>query len=390
MPTLFTSESVSNGHPDKICDQISDAILDDALKQDPNSRVACEVMIKTGLVLIAGEMTTQAWVDVDKITRRVIRDIGYSGHNFGFDADTCSVINSIGQQSADIAMGVDRESPQKMGAGDQGLMFGYACDETKSLMPAAITYAHQLVEQHKKIRNNNTVDFLGPDAKSQVTLRYDGDKIIGIDTVVLSTQHLAGISQEKIHEAVMEHIIKPILPTNLLLSDTRFFINPTGLFVVGGPVADSGLTGRKIIVDTYGGMARHGGGCFSGKDPSKVDRSAAYMARYIAKNIVAAKLAKKCEIQLAYAIGIAEPVSIRVDTFGTNTYAEEIIEKAVSETFDMSPYGIIQTLDLLRPIYEKTATFGHFGRELAEFSWEKTNKIEALQSLCKTHENAKN
>jgi S-adenosylmethionine synthetase len=385
MYRYFTSESVANGHPDKICDQISDAILDNALSQDQNSRVACEVIIKTGLVLIAGEMTTQAWVDVDQITRRVIRDIGYCGHNFGFDADSCSVINSIGRQSADIAMGVDRESPEKMGAGDQGLMFGYACNETESYMPAAITYAHQLVEQHKKVRDENSNNFFGPDAKSQVTLRYDGDNIIGIDTVVLSTQHLAGIKQETIHEAVMESIIKPVLPEHLILPDTRFLINPTGLFIIGGPVADSGLTGRKIIVDTYGGMARHGGGCFSGKDPSKVDRSAAYMARYIAKNIVAAKLAKKCEIQLAYAIGVAEPVSIRVDTFGTNSCAEETIESAVRQTFDMSPHGIIRMLNLLRPIYEKTATFGHFGRELPEFTWEQTDKVSELQSICKAN-----
>lgn len=379
MYQLFTSESVSNGHPDKICDQISDAILDNALEQDPQSRVACEVMIKTGLVLIAGEMTTKAWVDVDKIARRVIRDIGYQGQQFGFDADTCAVINSIGRQSQDIAMGVDRNAPEEMGAGDQGLMFGYACNETPSLMPAAIMLSHQLMERHNHCRQNGIVDFFGPDAKAQVTLRYQGDKILGIDTVVLSTQHLAGRPQEAIHKAVMEHIIEPTLPKEWILNDTKYFINPTGLFVIGGPVADSGLTGRKIIVDTYGGMARHGGGCFSGKDPSKVDRSAAYMARYIAKNIVAAKLANKCEIQLAYAIGVKEPVSVRVETFGTNTCPEEHIEKAVLQTFDMTPFGITQTLSLLKPVYEKTAAFGHFGRELTEFSWEKTDKINQLK-----------
>lgn len=376
--TLFTSESVAEGHPDKIADQISDAILDALLKQDPHSRVACETLVKNGMVLIAGEISTSAWVDMEQLARDTITDIGYTKPEYGFDADTCAVLTAIGKQSPDIAMGVDR-TDKELGAGDQGLMFGYATNETDVLMPAAITFAHRLVKQQAKLRRSKKLPWLRPDAKSQVTLRYVDNKPVGIDCVVLSTQHDAEIDQKTLYEAVMDEIIKPVLPAEWLDDDTRYFINPTGRFVIGGPVGDCGLTGRKIIVDTYGGMARHGGGCFSGKDPSKVDRSAAYAARYVAKNIVAAGLADRCEVQLSYAIGVPEPTSISVDTFGTGKIGEARISELVREHFDLRPNGIITTLDLLRPIYKKTASYGHFGRMDPDFSWEKTDKATMLQ-----------
>ena len=377
---LFTSESVSEGHPDKVSDQISDAILDALLAQDPKSRVAVETLVNTGLALVAGEVTTTAVIDVEDIIRGVILDIGYDGSSEGFDGHNCAVLNAIGKQSPDISMGVTAGEGlhKEQGAGDQGLMFGYACDETEVLMPAPITYAHLLVAKQAEVRKNGKLPFLLPDAKSQLTYRYVDGKPHSIDAIVLSTQHTADVSQEQIHEAVMEEIIKPVLPAEMLDGDTKYHINPTGQFIVGGPHGDCGLTGRKIIVDTYGGMARYGGGAFSGKDPSKVDRSAAYLARYIAKNIVAAGIASKCEVQLSYAIGVAEPTSILVDTFGTGKIDDGKITKLVREHFDCKPAGLIATLDLLRPIYRETAAYGHFGRE--QFSWEKTDKADALKS----------
>lgn len=379
MTKLFTSESVSEGHPDKIADQISDAVLDAILQQDVNAHVACETFCKTGMVLVGGEITTSAWVDIEELVRRTVRDIGYIDSNMGFDANSCAVLNAIGKQSPDINQGVSRQDPKKQGAGDQGLMFGFATNETDVLMPAPITYAHRLVKRQAEVRKNGTLNWLRPDAKSQVTFVYDDDdKIIGIDAIVLSTQHRADIDHKKLEEAVMEEIIKPVIPEKWISSKTKYFINPTGRFVIGGPMGDCGLTGRKIIVDTYGGYARHGGGAFSGKDPSKVDRSAAYAARYVAKNIVAAGLAKKCEIQVSYAIGVAEPTSIRIDTFGTGVVNDEKIEQIVKANFDLRPYGLIEMLDLKRPIYRNTAVYGHFGR--VEFPWEQTNKAEQLRS----------
>ena len=376
---LFTSESVSEGHPDKIADQISDAVLDAIIAQDPNARVACETLIKTGMAMVAGEVTTSAWVDLESIVRKTITDIGYNSSDVGFDGATCAVLNVIGKQSSDIAQGVDREEKRKQGAGDQGLMFGYACDETPTLMPAPITYAHRLVERQSKVRRDGVLPWLRPDAKSQVTFRYEDDKITGIDAVVLSTQHDPDISQKDLQEAVRELIIDKVLPAEWLDKDTKYHINPTGKFVIGGPVGDCGLTGRKIIVDTYGGSAHHGGGAFSGKDPSKVDRSAAYAGRYVAKNIVAAGLAKRCEVQVSFAIGVAEPTSVMVNTFGTGTIPDDEIIKRVRAVFDLTPYGIIEMLDLIRPIYRQTAAYGHFGRELPDFTWEKTDHADALK-----------
>ena len=373
---LFTSESVSEGHPDKIADQISDAVLDAILKQDPKARVACETFVKTGMVMVGGEVTTSAWVDIEEITRKTVREIGYTHSDMGFDADSCAVLNAIGKQSPDINQGVDRATPEAQGAGDQGLMFGYASNETDVLMPAPVTYSHRLVKRQAEVRKNGTLPWLRPDAKSQVTFIYENERPVGIDTVVLSTQHCDTISSKDIEEAVMEEIIKPTLPADLILPATKFFINPTGRFVIGGPMGDCGLTGRKIIVDTYGGMARHGGGAFSGKDPSKVDRSAAYAGRYVAKNIVAAGLAERCEIQISYAIGVAEPTSISVETFGTSKVSEETLTKLIGRHFDLRPYGLIQMLDLERPIYQPTAAYGHFGRD--EFPWESTQLADAL------------
>ena len=381
--TLFTSESVSEGHPDKMADQISDAVLDAILRLDPNpgnARVACETMIKTGAVILAGEISTEAWVDLDELVREVVCDIGYTSSDVGFDGSTCAVMSLLGKQSSDIAMGVDRQSAEQQGAGDQGLMFGYATDETDVLMPAPITYAHRLVERQAEMRKQHVLPWLRPDAKSQVTFRYDDGKVAGVDAVVLSTQHDPEIDQAHLHEAVMENIILPVLPAEWLHRDTRFHINPTGQFIIGGPVGDCGLTGRKIIVDTYGGMARHGGGAFSGKDPSKVDRSAAYAGRYVAKNIVAAGLAARCEIQVSYAIGVAEPTSISIETFGTAKVPEARIAELVREHFDLRPWGILQMLDLVKPIYRKTAAYGHFGREEPEFTWERTDRAEALRA----------
>ena len=376
---LFTSESVSEGHPDKIADQISDAVLDAIIAQDKHARVACETLIKTGMVVLAGEVTTSAWVDLEDLVRKTVVDIGYNSSDIGFDGSTCGVFNAIGKQSSDIAQGVDREEKRKQGAGDQGLMFGYACDETPTLMPAPIMYAHRLVERQAQVRRDGVLPWLRPDAKSQVTFRYEDDKITGIDAVVLSTQHDPDISLKDLQEAVRELIIDKVLPAEWLDSNTKFHINPTGKFVIGGPVGDCGLTGRKIIVDTYGGSAHHGGGAFSGKDPSKVDRSAAYAGRYVAKNIVAAGLAKRCEIQVSYAIGVAEPTSVMVNTFGTGTIPDEEIVKRVQAVFDLTPYGIIEMLDLIRPIYRQTAAYGHFGRELPDFTWEKTDRAAALK-----------
>ena len=376
---LFTSESVSEGHPDKIADQISDAVLDAIIAQDKHARVACETLIKTGMVVLAGEVTTSAWVDLEDLVRKTVVDIGYNSSDIGFDGSTCGVFNAIGKQSSDIAQGVDREEKRKQGAGDQGLMFGYACDETPTLMPAPIMYAHRLVERQAQVRRDGVLPWLRPDAKSQVTFRYEDDKITGIDAVVLSTQHDPDISQKDLQEAVRELIIDKVLPAEWIDRNTKFHINPTGKFVIGGPVGDCGLTGRKIIVDTYGGSAHHGGGAFSGKDPSKVDRSAAYAGRYVAKNIVAAGLAKRCEIQVSYAIGVAEPTSVMVNTFGTGTIADEEIVKRVRAVFDLTPYGIIEMLDLIRPIYRQTAAYGHFGRELPDFTWEKTDRAAALK-----------
>lgn len=376
---LFTSESVSEGHPDKIADQISDAVLDAILAQDPKARVACETYVKTGMVLVGGEITTSAWVDIEELTRKTIRDIGYIHSDMGFDANSCAVLSAIGKQSPDINQGVDRQTPLEQGAGDQGLMFGYATNETDVLMPAPITYAHRLMERQAKVRKNGMLPWLRPDAKSQLTFIYEDGQIVGIDTVVLSTQHAEDIAQSALQEAVMEEIIKPVLPAAWLTKDTKYFINPTGRFVIGGPMGDCGLTGRKIIVDTYGGMARHGGGAFSGKDPSKVDRSAAYAARYVAKNIVAAGLADRCEVQISYAIGVAEPTSVMVETFGTGHVPSEKLTELVKQCFDLRPYGLIEMLDLLRPIYAPTAAYGHFGRE--GFPWEKTDKVEALRDF---------
>lgn len=375
---LFTSESVSEGHPDKIADQISDAVLDAILEQDPKARVACETYVKTGMVIVGSEITTSAWVDIEEITRRTIREIGYTSSDMGFDANSCAVISAIGKQSPDINQGVDRINPLEQGAGDQGIMFGYANNETDVLMPAPITYAHRLVERQAEVRKNGTLPWLRPDAKSQITFQYENNKIVGIDTIVLSTQHTEGIKQETLSEAVMEEIIKPVLPTEWLHKNTKYFINPTGRFVIGGPMGDCGLTGRKIIVDTYGGMARHGGGAFSGKDPSKVDRSAAYAARYVAKNIVAAGLADRCEIQISYAIGIAEPTSIMIETFGTEKIANETLVHLIYEIFDLRPYGLVKMLNLLQPIYHQTAVYGHFGR--SQFPWEKTDKVIELRA----------
>ena len=377
--SLFTSESVSEGHPDKMSDQISDAILDALLEQDPDARVACETMVKTGMVVLAGEITSSAQIDFEQITRDVILDIGYDSSDVGFDGASCAILNALGKQSPDIAMGVDESSDHEQGAGDQGLMFGYASNETDVLMPAPITYSHLLVKRQAEIRKSGALKFLRPDAKSQVTFRYDeGGNPQGVEAVVLSTQHDPDIRLEDLQEAVMEEIIKPVLPANWLSADTKFFINPTGNFVIGGPVGDCGLTGRKIIVDTYGGMARHGGGAFSGKDPSKVDRSAAYAGRYVAKNIVAAGLAERCEIQVSYAIGVAEPTSISVNTFGTGRLSDERIEALISIHFDLRPKGLIEMLDLKRPIYLPTAAYGHFGRTEDSFSWERTDRADAL------------
>ena len=377
---LFTSESVSEGHPDKIADQISDAVLDAIIEQDPKARVACETYVKTGMVMVGGEITTSAWVDIEELTRETVREIGYVHSDMGFDANSCAVMNTIGKQSPDINQGVDKTNPKEQGAGDQGIMFGYATNETEVFMPAPITYSHRLVQRQAEVRKNGTLPWLRPDAKSQVTFAYDQGKIVGIDAVVLSTQHSDSISTPDLREAVMEEIIKPVLPAEWLNKETKFFINPTGRFVIGGPMGDCGLTGRKIIVDTYGGAARHGGGAFSGKDPSKVDRSAAYAARYVAKNIVAAGMADRCEIQLSYAIGVADPTSIMVETFGTEKVAHEIIIEAVRQHFDLRPYGLQEMLDLLQPIYKKTAAYGHFGRE--EFPWEKTDKVAALRDFA--------
>jgi len=378
--SVFTSESVSEGHPDKMADQISDAIVDAIIKDDPESRVAVETMVKTGMVIVAGEVRTSTYVDLEALIREVILDIGYDSSDVGFDGASCAVLNAIGKQSSDIAMGVDEGEKKEQGAGDQGLMFGYATNETKVLMPAPIYYAHRLVERQAKLRKEKVLPWLRPDAKSQVTLRYENGKPVAIDAVVLSTQHDPGISQENIREAVMEEIVKHVLPAEWLHKDTLYHINPTGQFIIGGPVGDCGLTGRKIIVDTYGGMARHGGGAFSGKDPSKVDRSAAYATRYVAKNIVAAGLAERCEIQVSYAIGVAEPTSISIETFGTGKISDEKICDLVRENFDLRPYGLIEMLQLKRPIYRDTAAYGHFGREKENFTWEKTDKVDALKS----------
>ena len=376
---LFTSESVSAGHPDKVADQISDAVLDAILAQDQQARVACETLVKTGMVIIAGEITTSAWVDLEELTRRTVRDIGYDHGDMGFDGDACAVLNAIGKQSPDIAQGVNRQHPEEQGAGDQGLMFGYASNETDVLMPAPITYAHRLVKRQSDVRKSGRLPWLRPDAKSQITFRYENNRPVGIEAVVLSTQHAPDIKESDVHEAVIEEIIKPVLPSEWVDRQTRYLINPTGKFVIGGPVGDCGLTGRKIIVDTYGGMARHGGGAFSGKDPSKVDRSAAYACRYVAKNLVAAGLAERCEIQVSYAIGVAEPTSISIETFGTGRLAEGRLVELVREFFDLRPYAILKMLDLVRPIYQQTAAYGHFGREEENFTWEKTDKAEALR-----------
>jgi len=380
---LFTSESVSEGHPDKMADQVSDAILDAILAEDPHARVACETLFKTGMVLIAGEITTTARPDYEHIMRDTIRSIGYTSSEMGFDYETCAVMTAIGVQSPDINQGVDRARPEDQGAGDQGLMFGYATNETDVLMPAPITYAHRLVQRQAEMRRRGVLSWLRPDAKSQVTFRYRNNKPVAIDAVVLSTQHAPEIDHKELEEAVMEHIIKPVLPSEWLNSDTEYHINPTGTFVIGGPMGDAGLTGRKIIVDTYGGAARHGGGAFSGKDPSKVDRSAAYAGRYVAKNIVAAGLADRCEIQVSYAIGVAHPTSIMVETFGTGKVSDERITELVREHFDLRPYGILKMLDLLNADkikYRKTAAYGHFGREQEGFSWEETDKAEILRA----------
>ncbi|MDZ7640539.1 MAG: methionine adenosyltransferase [Desulfurivibrio sp.] len=381
---LFTSESVSEGHPDKVADQVSDAVLDSILTQDKTARVACETMITTGFALIAGEITTSAVVNFTDVVRETIRDIGYNSSDMGFDWNSCAVLTSIDKQSADIAQGVDEGTGVDLdqGAGDQGLMFGYACNETEVLMPMPITYAHLLTKQQSVVRKSGKLPWLRPDAKSQVTIEYENNKPKRISTVVLSTQHAPEIELKDLQEAVREEVIKPILPANMLDNDTQYFINPTGRFVIGGPVGDCGVTGRKIIVDTYGGVGSHGGGAFSGKDPSKVDRSSSYMGRYVAKNVVAAGLAEQCEIQIAYAIGISKPVSVNVVTFGTNKVSEDKIQQLIAEHFDLRPKAIVQQLDLLRPIYRNSAAYGHFGRELPEFTWEKTDKAEALRKAA--------
>lgn len=388
--SLFTSESVSEGHPDKIADQISDAVLDAIISEDKHARVACETLVKTGVAVVSGEISTSAWVDLEELVRKVICDIGYTSSEVGYDGETCGVINIIGKQSVEIAQGVDRSQPEDQGAGDQGLMFGYASNETDVLMPAPITFAHRLVERQAEVRKSGLLPWLRPDAKSQITFRYENGKPAAIDAVVLSTQHNPDVSQEDLREAVMELIIKHVIPQELLSKSTRFHINPTGKFVIGGPVGDCGLTGRKIIVDTYGGMARHGGGAFSGKDPSKVDRSAAYAGRYVAKNIVAAGLAERCEIQVSYAIGVAEPTSVSINTFGTGKIAEDKIIALVRQHFDLRPHAITRMLDLLHPMYHSTAAYGHFGREPQEmtynnetfttFTWEKTDKADILKA----------
>ncbi|HEC30253.1 MAG TPA: methionine adenosyltransferase [Gammaproteobacteria bacterium] len=379
---LFTSESVSEGHPDKIADQISDSVLDAILAQDPKARVACETMVTTGMVILSGEITTSAYVDMNDVVRSRIKEIGYNSSDMGFDYESCAILTSIDKQSADIAMGVDEGEAHEQGAGDQGLMFGFACNETDVLMPAPITYAHRLVKRQAEVRKNGTLPWLRPDAKSQVTYRYEGTTPVGIDAIVLSTQHDDDLDQKMLEEAVMDEIILPIMPKELISKDTQFFINPTGRFVIGGPVGDCGLTGRKIIVDTYGGMARHGGGAFSGKDPSKVDRSAAYAGRYVAKNIVAAGLADRCEIQVSYAIGVARPTSISVETFGTSKIDDSRIVELIGEHFDLRAGGLVSMLDLLRPIYANTAAYGHFGREESDFTWEKTDKADALRDAA--------
>ncbi|MFD1261128.1 methionine adenosyltransferase [Entomomonas asaccharolytica] len=387
---LFTSESVSEGHPDKIADQISDAILDAIIAQDKLARVACETLVKTGVAIIAGEISTNAWVDLEELVRRVICDIGYTSSDVGFDGATCGVLNVIGKQSVDIAQGVDRQKPEDQGAGDQGLMFGYASNESDVLMPAPICFSHRLVERQSEARKSGLLPWLRPDAKSQVTCRYENGKVVGIDAIVLSTQHNPDVSQKDIQEAVMELIVKHVIPAELLHKDTQFHINPTGQFIIGGPVGDCGLTGRKIIVDSYGGMARHGGGAFSGKDPSKVDRSAAYAGRYVAKNIVAAGLADRCEIQVSYAIGVAQPTSISINTFGTGKISDDRIVQLVRQHFDLRPYAITKMLDLLHPMYQETAAYGHFGRipqqktvgddTFTTFTWERTDKADALKA----------
>lgn len=391
MRRLFTSESVTEGHPDKICDQISDAILDEMIRQDKFSRVACETVTTTGVIMVVGEITTQAYVDIQKTVRETVREIGYDRAKYGFDCDTCAVLNAIDEQSSDIAMGVNdsledkegrgdaKDSEERLGAGDQGIMFGFACDETPELMPLPISLAHKLAFRLTQVRKEKVLDYLRPDGKTQVTIEYDENQNpVRVDTIVISTQHDEHVSREQIQQDMIKYVVEPIVDAKLLDKDTKYLINPTGRFVIGGPHGDSGLTGRKIIVDTYGGYSRHGGGAFSGKDPTKVDRSAAYAARWIAKNVVAAKLAKKCEIQLAYAIGVAQPVSILVETFGTGIVSDEKISEAIAKTFDLRPGAIIKELDLRRPIYKKTAAYGHFGREDADFTWEKTNKIEEL------------
>ena len=380
---LFTSESVSEGHPDKVADQISDAVLDAILGEDPRGRVACETLVKTGVVIVAGEVTTSGWVDVESLVRKTVLGIGYNSSDMGFDGASCGVLNIIGKQSPDIAQGVDRQDERAQGAGDQGMMFGYASDETDVLMPAPITLAHRLVKRQAEVRKTGRLTWLRPDAKSQVTLRYEDDKPVGLEAVVLSTQHSPEVSTETLREAVMEEILKPVLPKEWVGKETRFHINPTGRFVIGGPVGDCGLTGRKIIVDTYGGYARHGGGAFSGKDPSKVDRSAAYAARYVAKNVVAAGLASRCEVQVSYAIGVAEPTSVMVETFGTSRLSREQLTQLVREHFDLTPYGLRRMLDLARPIYQRTAAYGHFGRTEPEFTWERTDRAEALAAAAK-------
>ncbi|MBI5544405.1 MAG: methionine adenosyltransferase [Deltaproteobacteria bacterium] len=379
---LFTSESVTEGHPDKICDQISDGILDALIAKDPCSRVAVETLVKTGFAIVAGEVTTSAWVDIPKIIRSTITRIGYTDSAMGYDGNTCGVMVAIEGQSGDIARGVDAGAKKEQGAGDQGMMFGYACNETDMLMPAPIHYAHQLTKRLTEMRKKGKLPFLRPDGKSQVTVEYVDGQPVRIDTVVVSSQHSAEVSNKKLHDGIMDQVILPALPKKLLDKKTKYFINPTGRFVIGGPMGDSGVTGRKIIVDTYGGMGRHGGGAFSGKDPSKVDRSAAYMGRYIAKNVVAAGLADRCEVQVAYAIGVAEPVSVLVETFGTGKVSEEKISEAVRKTFGLKPREIIESLDLLRPIYQRTASYGHFGRTEKEFTWERTDKKEALRAAA--------